>query len=414
MSKFYINLSETIFYLSDAFSLVGGDLVDHAKRVAFMALECGKELNWDDEQKDHLFLASILHDCGVSKTETYERILSFEGINAGNHSAKGAELLNASSALSGLSECILHHHVDWNVLKGIDLSDQVKLEANCINMLDTIDFLILYFQQEKPNILLHRDRIRRKVADGKNRVFNPKLVDVFMKVSQPEAFWLVLDNGLCSSYTKSWVEDRRKQKIDFVDLKSVVLLYSRMVDAKSFYTIQHSEGVASLSRRLGELFELDEHTCDKLELAGLLHDLGKLRVPDYILDKPDELTEEEFLIMKRHSFDTYDIIKNVGGFEDISLWASQHHERVDGSGYPFQYASQQLSLEARIVAVADVFQSYTQDRPHREKLLPEDILIILRQEMEMGKLDKQCVLMIENNIETCWKAVSLNSEELLK
>lgn len=413
MSKFNINLSETIFYLSDAFSLVGGDLVDHAKRVAFMALECAKELNWDDEQKDHLFLASILHDCGVSKTETYERLLSFEGIDAGNHAAKGSELLNASSALSSLSDCILHHHVDWNVLKGIDLSDQVKLAANCINMLDTIDFLALYFQQEKPNILLHRDRIRRKVADGNNRVFNPKLVDVFMKISQPEAFWLVLDKGLCSEYTKTWVEDKRKLNIDFVDLKSVILLYSRMVDAKSFYTKQHSEGVASLARCLGELFKLGEHTCDKLELAGLLHDLGKLRVPDYILDKPDELTEEEFLIMKRHSFDTYDIIKGIRGFKDISLWASQHHERIDGSGYPFQYKQQQLSFEARIIAVADVFQSYAQDRPHRERLLPEDILIILKQEVEQGRLDKQCILMIENNLQQCWNAVNLNGEELM-
>jgi len=407
MSKFKVNLSETIFYLSDAFSLVGGDLVDHAKRVAFMALECAKELNWDDKQKDHLFLASILHDCGVSKTETYERILNFEGVNAGNHSARGAELLNASTSLAYLSECVLHHHVDWNVLKGIDLSDKVKLAANCINMLDTTDFLTLYFQREKSNILLHRDRIRRKVADGNNRVFNPQLVDVFMKVSQPEAFWLVLDKGLCSSYTKSWVEGKQQSNIDFADLKSVILLYSNMVDAKSFYTKQHSEGVASLSRCLGELFKLNEHSCDKLELAGLLHDLGKLRVPEYILDKPDKLTEEELFIVKRHSFDTYDIIKDIRGFEEISLWASQHHERIDGSGYPFQYKHQQLSLEARIIAVADVFQSFTQDRPHREKLLPEDILIILKQEMNGGKLDKQCVLMVEKHLEKCWNAVNL-------
>jgi len=406
MSTFKVNLNETIFYLSDSLNLVGGDNVDHGKRVAFMAIECAKLLDWDDKQKDDLFLASIFHDCGVSKTATYERLVNFEGINAGNHCSRGAKLLDGSPPLAFLSDCILHHHVDWSELKGIDLPDQVKLFANCINMLDTVDFLSINLQQEASNILSNKDKIRKKIFSGMDKEFNAQLVDVFLEISQPDAFWLTLDKGLCSGYAEFWVEHKKKKNISFNDLKSVMLIYSRIVDAKSFYTRLHSEGVANLSRCLGELFGFDKHTCDKLEIAGLLHDLGKLRVPETILDKAGELTEEEFLIVKRHSYDTYDVLNAIQGFEDISCWASQHHERIDGSGYPFQYSHQQLSLGARILAVADVFQSYSQDRPHREKLSAADIMIILKQEVREGTLDKDCILMIENNLEKCWNAAN--------
>ncbi len=406
MSIFNINLNETIFHLSDALSLVGNEQADHGKRVAFMAVECAKELNWAGEETAKLFLSAILHDCGVSKTATYERMMSFEGVNAGNHCTRGAELLMGCESLIDLSECIQHHHVDWHELKGIDLPDQVKQAANCINMLDMVDFLALYFQQEESNILLHKDVIRKRIATAKNRVFDPNLVDMFLRVSRTDAFWLMLDQGVDGHYFKPILEQSTKSRVDFSELRNLAGIYARIVDEKSYYTHWHSDGVANFSRCLGELFGLSEYRCDQLELAGLLHDLGKLRVPDYILEKPGELTETEFLIMKRHSFDTYEILKGINGFENIARWASEHHERLDGSGYPFQYKGSQLSLESKIIAVADVFQSYTQDRPHREGLSSDDILLLLEKEVKTGRLDESCVLMLEKNLDCCWEAVS--------
>jgi len=403
MSNFNINLHETIFLLSDALNLVGGNKIDHGKRVAFMATECATALNWPTEIKDDLFLASLLHDCGVSKTVIYDRMASFEGSNAGNHCSRGAQLLSQSPPLAYLSDCILHHHVDWEELKGIDLPDQLKLLSNCINLFDEVDFLSIAHQKENANILVSKDKIRDWISKRSNGTFNPQLVEVFLEISKPESFWLALDKGYNSGYARSWKAHKTKVDIEFADLKSIVQIYSRMVDAKSYYTKGHSEGVASLSRYLGELFELTEHDCDQLELAGLLHDLGKLRIPDNILDKPDILDEAEVLVMKRHSYDTYDILKDIHGFENIATWASQHHERLDGSGYPFQYDESNLSLEARIIAVADVFQSYTQSRPHREKLHAELILGLLRQQMHEGRLDKDVVLMVEENLADCWK-----------
>ena len=402
MSTFKINIHEAIFCLSDAFDLVGGNIIDHGKRVAFITAECAKALQWDRERIDDLFLAAILHDCGVSKTSVYERLVHFEGKNAGNHCLLGAELLKDSPPLAHLADCILHHHVDWTELKGIDLPDEIKMTANCISLADRVDLLALDYLHADTNILASKEKIQKQISEKRDSWFNPQLVDIFLEISRPEAFWLALEKGHNAGYAKSWLEHDKITDIDFFDLKSIALIYSRIVDAKSYFTKHHSEGVACLSRYLGELLGLTEHVCDKLEIAGLLHDLGKLRVPDYILDKPGGYTESDFLIMQRHSYDTYDILKNIQGFEEIALWASQHNERVDGSGYPYHLSNEGLSLEARIIALADVFQGMAQDRPHRDKLSADKILGILRQLMHDDKLDKAVVEKVEKNLAECW------------
>ena len=174
-----------------------------------------------------------------------------------------------------------------------------------------------------------------------------------------------------------------------------VHVFSSIVDAKSPFTKQHSDGVANLARYLGGLFGLPEETCEMLELVGLLHDIGKLRVPDKLLEKPGLLNEEEIVIMRRHSFDTYSILKNVKGLERVSLWALQHHERMDGSGYPYQMQGVDLSFEARIVAVADVFQALAQERPYRGPLEQQVIMALLKSEAEAGKLDADVVAAVE-------------------
>ncbi|HNM21992.1 MAG TPA: HD domain-containing protein, partial [Rhodocyclaceae bacterium] len=158
-----------------------------------------------------------------------------------------------------------------------------------------------------------------------------------------------------------------------------------------------------LARFLGEQMGLDQRCCELLELAGLLHDLGKLRVPDEYLEKPGKLSDEEYAIVRRHSFDTYNVLKNIRGLEDVALWAAQHHERVDGSGYPYHLRKNELSLEARIVAVADVFQALEQQRPYRGPLPPESILAVLREEEQAGKLDPDVIACVAANLDECWR-----------
>ena len=403
MAQYNINLHEAIYSLSDALDLVGVTHIHHGKRVAFMAAECAKYLGWPTRRVDDLFQAAILHDCGVSKTVVHERLAQFEWEQENDHCVLGERLLKGCALLAPLSPIVRYHHTHWSELQHLDLPDEVKLSANCIYMVDRVDVLSLAFLVDENNLLLGRGHIRDKIVEKRGDWFAPALVDAFLDVSRSEAFWLSLENEHVSGYVSVWLRETQQQPMDFESLRSIVRIFSHIVDAKSAFTRQHSDGVARLARHLGGLFELSEDRCEMLELAGLLHDIGKLRQPDALLEKADRLTPEEYAHIQRHSFDTYAILRNIKGMETITQWAAQHHERADGSGYPYHLTNGVLSLEARIVAVADVFQALAQKRPYRDSLPPDVIMEILNEMVDAGKLDRSVVLKVDAHLEECWQ-----------
>lgn len=407
MSKFNINLHEAIYSLSDALDLVGVTHIHHGKHVAFMASECGKTMGWQGQRMDDLFQAAMLHDCGVSKTVVHSRLAQFEWEKENDHCVLGSALLKSCPLTAKLSPIVHYHHTHWADLKDMELPEEVKLSANCIYMVDRVDVLSLAFMVDQSNLLLGRQGIRNKIYEKRGDWFCPELVDAFMKVSESDAFWLALENEHAHGYVSAWLAETQMQEMEFSELRSIVSIFSHIVDAKSTFTKEHSDGVARLSRTLGELQGLPIEKCEMLELAGLLHDLGKLRQPDALLDKPEKLTEEEYLHIQEHSFDTYNILKGIRGLEKITEWAAEHHERADSSGFPYNPNNSGLSIEARIVAVADVFQALAQKRPYRDPVPPDAILSILNEMSDDGKLDKSVVDVVALNLETCWKAAVL-------
>jgi HD-GYP domain-containing protein (c-di-GMP phosphodiesterase class II) len=134
-----------------------------------------------------------------------------------------------------------------------------------------------------------------------------------------------------------------------------------------------------------------------MKIAGYLHDLGKLAVPNYILEKPSKLTKEEFQIMKQHAYFTYSIIKTIGGLDSIAEWAAFHHEKLDGSGYPFHITENNINIGARIMAVSDVFASLIEDRPYRNKMGTKQIKDVMTINTINKSLDKNVVnILLEN------------------
>jgi len=411
MTTLNINLHELIYSLSDSLDLVGVVQIHHGKRVAFMAAECGKAMGLNAENLDNLYQAAILHDCGVSNTAVHARLAQFAWEKAHGHCEIGAALLRSTPPLAHLSEIVLHHHTHWNKLKEMNIPEDIALLTNCIFMVDRVDVLSLHSQVKNANILLGISKIRDKIAAKKGDWFKPELVDTFLNISESEAFWFSLEREHVNGYVSEWITHETTRPIKFDDVKSLVRIFSHIVDAKSRFTCEHSEGVADLSRYLGEKFELSNHSCEMLELAGLLHDIGKLRVPDDILEKPGKLSEIEFKTIQRHSFDTFSILKKIRGFDDIAQWAGQHHERVDGTGYPYHVGKKTLAIEARIIAVADVFQALAQDRPYRAAMSPEKVLKILQSDASEGKLDRDVVRMVENNLHECWRVATLQDNK---
>src|SRR5450830_1308414 len=280
MSTFQVNLRDVIYSLSDALDLVGVTHIHHGKRVAYMAAECGKYLGWQGPRLDDLFQAAILHDCGVSKTSVHARLAQFEWELEGEHCQAGAALLRSSPLLHHLAPVVLQHHTHWSELKTLDLPMQEKLSANCIYLVDRVDILTLKYLLEDTDILLGKDEIRKTIQDKSGDWFCPELVDAFMAISESESFWFSLETDRINGYVATWLSGTTAQSMAFEELRGLIHLFSCIVDAKSTYTKEHSDGVAYLARFLGTLLKLPEDICDMLELTGLLHDIGKLRVPD--------------------------------------------------------------------------------------------------------------------------------------
>jgi HD-GYP domain-containing protein (c-di-GMP phosphodiesterase class II) len=126
-------------------------------------------------------------------------------------------------------------------------------------------------------------------------------------------------------------------------------------------------------------------------IAAHLHDLGKLAVPNEILDKPSGLTEEEFDVIYAHPFYTRKGLEQVSVFGELAAWAANHHERLDGSGYPYGFRAEELSFEDKLFMALDVYQALTEDRPYRASMSHEKAMSILQKEAERGRLDAAIV-----------------------
>lgn len=179
--------------------------------------------------------------------------------------------------------------------------------------------------------------------------------------------------------------------------------FAQIVDAKSPYTAEHSVGVAQLARYLGEKAKLSNNTCNKIEIAGLFHDLGKLQIPNSILDKTGSLNQDDISYMRHHSYASYTILQNIEGMEEIAQWASNHHEALDGSGYPFHKTASELSIESRIIIISDIFQAMAQDRPYRKAHSLSTIIYHLKEGVANGQLDDDIVILVEDNQAECYQ-----------
>jgi putative nucleotidyltransferase with HDIG domain len=177
-----------------------------------------------------------------------------------------------------------------------------------------------------------------------------------------------------------------------------IRMLAAAIDEKDPYTRGHSGRVAKYSLIIGHELGLGAEELDKIRISALLHDVGKIGVDDHVLKKPCKLTEEEFALMKQHPVKGANIMRPVAQLKEMLPGIELHHERMDGGGYPYGLAGEDIPMMARIIAVADTFDAITTNRPYQSAMDLEYAMDRIRQ-LAGEKFDVDVVHAIEHAIE---------------
>jgi putative nucleotidyltransferase with HDIG domain len=207
----------------------------------------------------------------------------------------------------------------------------------------------------------------------RGRWFDPALVDAFLRFGDDREFWAQLE----SPDVSRWEPAEVAIAADDARLDRIAEAFAGVIDAKSPFTARHSERVAEIADGIAAVLGFDAGERRVMRRAALLHDIGKLAVSNRILDKPGRLNDEEFRAVQTHPAHTLNILRRAPCFAELADLAANHHEKLDGSGYPRSLRAPELDLPMRVLAVADVFEALTADRPYRGPLPLEQALAII-------------------------------------
>ncbi len=213
----------------------------------------------------------------------------------------------------------------------------------------------------------------RNLLLNKNEINNREMV---LKKANGETFWASVTISILTATSTAIAEgvitDITSRMSAFKNLQKTidgtVLAMSQLVDMKDPYTSGHQKRVADLACAIGKELGLKADMLEGLKISGILHDIGKMAVPTEILTKPGAITRSEMLLLREHAEDGYAILKSIDFPWPVADIVLQHHERIDGSGYPLGLVGSAIRLEAKILAVADVVEAMATMRPYRASL----------------------------------------------
>jgi putative nucleotidyltransferase with HDIG domain len=230
------------------------------------------------------------------------------------------------------------------------------------------------------------------LSERSGRWFDPDLVAAAVSLDKSRRLWSNCLPGDAIEETRAAIlqlNPERQARLSALDVDAICETFADVVDAKSPFTYRHSVGVMDAAIAIGNVLGLSADRLRLLRRAALLHDIGKLSISNTILDKPTRLSDEELAIIKIHPGLSAEILGHISAFGEIAVITGEHHEKLDGSGYPNGLCKADLSLESRLIAVADIYGALSEKRPYREALIPAQITAIMDRDIP-HKLDAAC------------------------
>jgi len=387
-----ISLLNLLLSLSEAMDLAGPELVQHQQRTAFVAWELGRAAKLPEARLEQLFYAALLHDIGaLSVEEKYSILHGVSEAEFGDHSARGEVLLRKLPFLGDAASLVGDHHTNWEDQK-YTISENLNLERQILQLADTLERSVT----RGTYILYQQKDLTERVNEMSGTILHPDVVELFNAVSAREEFWLDMTSRRLYPLLLNSGPSRRIE-VGIENLFQIAEIFANIIDFRSRFTSTHSSGVSASATMIAKMFGLTESEVVYMEVAGYLHDLGKLAIPNSILEKPGVMTMAEFSLMRSHTYYTYSVLNTIGGLQQIAEWGAYHHERLDGSGYPFHCKATELSIGARIMMVADVFTAMAEDRPYRKGMVREEVTRILKDFASRSLLEKRIVDLVVDN-----------------
>jgi HD-GYP domain-containing protein (c-di-GMP phosphodiesterase class II) len=266
---------------------------------------------------------------------------------------------------------------------------EIPLLARIMGLAQTLE---VFAALEGPRAALDMARVRS------GRWFDPTLVSAAQDLETDLARWRALDEHALQQAVRDGEPGDAALLAGPGTLDRIAEGFAAVVDAKSPFTATHSARVTEIAVGIAQEMGFAPAELAELRRAGLLHDLGKLSIPNSILDKPGALTAEEWELVRLHPFFTECVLQRIRGFGALALVAASHHERLDGRGYHRALRGEAIPLGGRVLAVADMFEALTANRPYRPALPEETALKILENERAVG-LDADCLDALVANLE---------------
>ena len=365
-------------------------LIDHAVDVAKISALILKRIK-PFENPSHIYITGLFHDIGLV---IYSEILAPEEIAKLSedssytlssllykidrdmyHAAFSARMMEKVGIVpQKYLEALRQHHNPLNKMTG---SDDVILISSILDVADNMSVIIRDMKADMVKVaeIIDRFLINHKMTDEVRRAAR----DLFK--SYVEMTYVFDYDSMLDDFCGTAVHVSLEQFIE--TLKILVL----MVDLQSPFTVKHSSSIAALARDIAA--EMFKNKFDSLVMyiSGLIHDIGKLRIPVEILHKPGRLNKSERYVMNFHVSGTFKMLSKYSNLDEFAAIASLHHERLDGSGYPWGLKGNEIGMRARILQVADVFTALTEDRPYRRSMSSDEALKIIEDEVSKGRLD---------------------------
>jgi len=390
----HIPLYDMILCLATTTDLVSPRLANHQKRVAYIAWSLGEELRLSQQERVELILAGTTHDLGALSLRERLDTLNFEDTQPQRHAEAGYHILRDFEPFTEVARLVRFHHIPWADGAGRrNDGEAVPLGSHILHLADRIDVLL----DRSASILGQAETILATVRGETGRLFAPELVEAFAARAVREFFWFDLDSPFIDEFLRKRTRSF-SAALDLDAMADLARVFGHAIDFRSPFTAVHSSGVAATAEALARLAGMSERECRLMHIAGYMHDFGKLALPSEILEKPEALTETEFDIVKSHAFHAHRLLEPIAEFDTLNAWISFHHERLDGTGYPFRLDGDSLPLGSRIMAVADVFTAIAEDRPYRPGMSPDEALGVLRQMALDGALDPRLTRLLGEHL----------------